>query len=268
MPPRRSSRPATTTLSSTPQSGGSQGRKRKSSLPATSKTASPNTIRHSKRIRNVQGDSKLESETPTITKTDTVTQSKKKTRRTSRYFSEDDTSSPRSTGSEDPGNEESESGYEEGQAEAPTTESSVTEDEDDVYSEGEEVRTPKNKKAGRPPKSLEVVGKIKDLWRSGVSTGLGPGKQVIVRLPKARAAGKTPYTDETIHPNTLLFLKDLAQNNEREWLKMHDADFRSSEKDFDSFVAALTEKIIEKDETIPELPVKDIVRIYITFANH
>ena len=41
---------------------------------------------------------------------------------------------------------------------------------------------------------------------------------------------------------------------------MHDADFRASEKDFDSFVAALTEQIIEKDATIPELPVKDLVR--------
>ncbi len=42
-------------------------------------------------------------------------------------------------------------------------------------------------------------------------------------------------------------------------LAVHDADFRTSEKDFDSFAAALTEKLIEHDETIPELPVKDIV---------
>lgn len=40
---------------------------------------------------------------------------------------------------------------------------------------------------------------------------------------------------------------------------MHNVDFRTSEKDFDSFAEALTEKIIEIDETIPELPIKDIV---------
>ena len=40
---------------------------------------------------------------------------------------------------------------------------------------------------------------------------------------------------------------------------VHDADYRQSKKDFDSFVECLTEKIIEKDETIPELPAKDLV---------
>ena len=39
----------------------------------------------------------------------------------------------------------------------------------------------------------------------------------------------------------------------------HDPDYRTSLKDFDSFLQALTEKIIELDETVPELPVKDIV---------
>ena len=90
-----------------------------------------------------------------------------------------------------------------------------------------------------------------------------PGEEVFIALPKARPAGSTPYTDSTIHPNTLLFLGDLAKNNERDWLKTHDADFRASEKDWKSFVEALTEKIIEKDDTIPELPPKDLVfRIY------
>lgn len=40
---------------------------------------------------------------------------------------------------------------------------------------------------------------------------------------------------------------------------VHDADYRQSKKDFDGFVECLTEKIIEKDETIPELPAKDLV---------
>lgn len=96
-----------------------------------------------------------------------------------------------------------------------------------------------------------------------MKTGLAPGQAVFIKLPKAREPGKTPYQDSTIHPNTLLFLRDLKANNDREWLKMHDADYRQSKKDFDSFVESLTEKIIEKDETIPELPPKDLTfRIY------
>ena len=42
---------------------------------------------------------------------------------------------------------------------------------------------------------------------------------------------------------------------------VHDADYRQSQKDFSSFVETLTEKIIEKDETIPELPSKDLVSL-------
>ncbi|KAL3460658.1 hypothetical protein BJX64DRAFT_180356 [Aspergillus heterothallicus] len=99
----------------------------------------------------------------------------------------------------------------------------------------------------------------KDLWREGVKTGLGPGKEVFIEKPKARDPGDTPYKDETLHPNTLLFLRDLAQNNERQWLKAHDADYRTSKKDWETFVESLTEKIIEQDGTVPELPAKDLV---------
>jgi len=60
-----------------------------------------------------------------------------------------------------------------------------------------------------------------ELWKSGAK--LEPGTQVIIKRPKAREAGDTPYADETIHPNTLLFLRDLAANNERQWLKGEDS---------------------------------------------
>ena len=44
---------------------------------------------------------------------------------------------------------------------------------------------------------------------------------------------------------------------------MHDPDYRTSWNDWTTFVESLTEKIAEKDETIPELPPKDLVfRIY------
>lgn len=58
-----------------------------------------------------------------------------------------------------------------------------------------------------------------ELWREGASTGLPPGTQIIIKKPKARDAGKTPYSDGSIHPNTILFLQDLKANNDREWFK-------------------------------------------------
>lgn len=41
---------------------------------------------------------------------------------------------------------------------------------------------------------------------------------------------------------------------------VHDPDYRQSWKDWESFVETLTEKISEIDETVPELPPKDLVR--------
>jgi hypothetical protein len=40
---------------------------------------------------------------------------------------------------------------------------------------------------------------------------------------------------------------------------VHDPDYRAAHNDFVTFLEALSEKVIEADETIPELPVKDIV---------
>lgn len=40
---------------------------------------------------------------------------------------------------------------------------------------------------------------------------------------------------------------------------VNDADFRQTEKDWYSFVEKLTERLTEIDETIPELPYKDVV---------
>ncbi len=141
--------------------------------------------------------------------------------------------------------------------------------EEEVDEDASEDDAPKKRKRGRPMKSngnsvaVSAGKKGQELWRPGAKIDAAPGEAVFIKLPKAREAGKTPYTDSTIHPNTLLFLKDLRANNDREWLKMHDADYRQSKKDFDSFVECLTEKVIEKDETIPELPPKDLTfRIY------
>lgn len=63
------------------------------------------------------------------------------------------------------------------------------------------------------------AGKKNELWREGVKTGLGPGKEIFIQKPKMRDDGGVPYRDESLHPNTKLFLLDLKENNERQWLK-------------------------------------------------
>jgi hypothetical protein len=40
---------------------------------------------------------------------------------------------------------------------------------------------------------------------------------------------------------------------------VHDPDYRVALDDFTKFLEVLSEKVSEVDETIPELPVKDIV---------
>jgi hypothetical protein len=231
----------------------------------------------------------------------------KSTPKKSQYF-ESEPSEPEESASEA---EISESGYEDEDASVAADESESEVEE----SSAEETEDEKPKKRGRrrlpalagKTKSngvkdgedegtvtIRSSGKGKELWRPGVKTGLGPGKQVFIKMPKARSPGRTPYEDGTLHPNTMAFLGDLKKNNDREWMKskfeilamgtmtlmsslkgvflgmwnrhantlitVHDADYRTSKKDWDTFVEALTEKIIEKDETIPELPAKDLVR--------
>ena len=144
---------------------------------------------------------------------------------------------------------------------------SEDEDEDEDESEEEDTRPKKRqpkkgaKAGGGRAVANAVTGKGKELWREGVKTGLGPGQQVFIEKPKPRGDGGTKYVPGKIHPNTMAFLKDLKANNNREWLKMHDPDYRQSWKDWESFVETLTEKISELDETIPELPPKDLVWI-------
>ncbi|KAI1172089.1 hypothetical protein F4777DRAFT_563148 [Nemania sp. FL0916] len=91
----------------------------------------------------------------------------------------------------------------------------------------------------------------------------GMPKAVFRPFPKLRDLNGVEYEDTTVHPNTLLFLGDLRANNNRKWLHSHDGEYRRSQKDWQSFVETLTDKIIEDDDTIPELPAKDVIfRIY------
>ena len=122
--------------------------------------------------------------------------------------------------------ENEESGYEDEDVSAVSTpiESEIDEEGEEEEEYTSEDARPQRRKAGR--KSGNSVAKVtpklakgQELWRPGVKTDLAPGEAIFVKLPKAREAGKTPYKDDTIHPNTMLFLQDLKGNNDREWLK-------------------------------------------------
>ena len=224
--------------------------KSKLSTAATSKShkrqlSSPTTVTPGSRA------SKRVKETPTSAKK-------------SKYFEPDS--------DDDEGDErEVESGFEDEEDESAAEPSSADptsdeEDEEDYDSEAEEKS---KRKRGRSNKSTggNLISKVaetgKELWRQGVKAGLGPGKQVFIEKPKPRGDGGVRYVPDRVHPNTMEFLADLVKNNDREWLKLHDPDYRTSWKDWESFVESLTEKLMEKDETIPELPPKDLVfRIY------
>jgi hypothetical protein len=44
-------------------------------------------------------------------------------------------------------------------------------------------------------------------------------------------------------------------------IAVHDPDYRAALQDFNTFIEKLSEKVVEADETIPELPVKDVVSL-------
>lgn len=217
-------------------------------------TLTPSSQRQSKRLKSSPIASKV-------------------TPKKSQYFEQ----ATSSTESED--NEAEASGYEDEDASASAISSppeSDIESEEYVSSEEEEKNKKNRRKSGGGGVSAKkqvangivngvnaIVQKGKELWRPGVKADLAPGEEVFIKLPKARGDGGVKYKDGVIHPNTMLFLGDLKANNEREWLKVHDADYRQSKKDFDFFVEKMTEKLVEIDETIPELPPKDLTfRIY------
>ncbi|KAJ5824841.1 Conserved hypothetical protein CHP02453 [Penicillium robsamsonii] len=178
----------------------------------------------------------------------------KSTTSKSKYFEPEDSDEPDSESDASAG-DSSGSVYEEVE-ESPAEEV----EPEELFDTDEDTKKPHAR--GNPRQSTSSGSdpmKGKELWREGVRVGLEPGQEVIIAKPKARDAGKTPYQDEILHPNTRLFLIDLADNNDRQWLKAHDPDYRAAKKDFETFVESLTPKIAEVDATVPELPVKDLV---------
>ena len=117
--------------------------------------------------------------------------------------------------SEEAENEDVASDYEEQANKHLSSESEHDENASDEDSEPEQVK-PKGPAAKKLPIHKKHANE-EELWKPGAK--LEPGTQLIIKKPKARDAGDTPYLDHTIHPNTMLFLKDLAANNDRQWLK-------------------------------------------------
>ncbi|KAH6986433.1 hypothetical protein BKA56DRAFT_715905 [Ilyonectria sp. MPI-CAGE-AT-0026] len=85
----------------------------------------------------------------------------------------------------------------------------------------------------------------------------------IIPLEQMRSAGGVEYVGFRVHPNSLMFLTDLKNNNNRAWLKAHDGEFRRAFLDWETFVERTTTSVMSIDDTIPELPAKDVMfRIY------
>jgi hypothetical protein len=84
------------------------------------------------------------------------------------------------------------------------------------------VDSPRKKSRGRPAKATPIkAAKVKsDEEEEDDQDSDDEGPQVeFIPLPKLRDTGGIDYKPETVHPNTMAFLKDLKANNKRSWLK-------------------------------------------------
>ncbi|ODQ66849.1 hypothetical protein NADFUDRAFT_11144, partial [Nadsonia fulvescens var. elongata DSM 6958] len=72
-----------------------------------------------------------------------------------------------------------------------------------------------------------------------------------------------PYLPNSIHPNTLSFLRIIRENNDREWFANNKDYYLNAKKDFDGFTEGLQEELVQYDEILPTLPLNDIqFRLY------
>lgn len=179
---------------------------RRSSRPAPAEAAAASKRRASTRLSAPDGEVKRVKSNASL--------AGKSTSKKSKYFEGEDSDEP-SESSESEGGE-SGSAYEGNESEGSADAESEPEDPEESDEEAGNVR---GKGGQRKGGSGAGALKGKELWREGVRTGLGPGKEVFIPKPKARDAGDIEYQDDRLHPNTKLFLLDLAENNDREWMK-------------------------------------------------
>lgn len=137
----------------------------------------------------------------------------------SSYFEHDSDGSDQEVA---PASSEEEGGSNASDFEDAESKDASSESEPEIESSEEEAKPKKGTPRGRAAQRSTLPmhkkqANEKELWKPGAK--LTPGTQLIIKKPKAREAGDTPYADDTIHPNTMLFLSDLAANNDRVWLK-------------------------------------------------
>lgn len=150
---------------------------------------------------------------------DTPNRTSKRARATTRKsYVERDTDSDASARADSP--DDGESG-EASDFEAKSEKDLTSESEPEADASEEEPVSKKATSRRQVPKTSASIHKKqateKDLWKPGAK--LEPGTQLVIKKPKAREAGDTPYTESTIHPNTMLFLEEIKENNDRQWLK-------------------------------------------------
>lgn len=156
------------------------------------------------------------------------------------------------------------SDFEEAKSDA---DASPEDDEDAVEAEEEEEEKPaksSKKRSRRSSNAAASQSKPAKMMKL-------KGKEVFIPFEQS-SAGDIDDVDDQIHPSTLVFLADLARNNNRGWLHERDSIYRAAKGDFEKFVECISELMPERvDETIPsELPVRDLVfRIHrdIRFSN-
>lgn len=144
---------------------------------------------------------------------DTPTRASKRARATSRKsYAELETDSDAGSNAKDP--REDAGSADASDFEAQSAKEASSEPGSEADASDEEPISKKTTPRGRPQKK---EANEKELWKHGAK--LEPGTQLIIKKPKARQAGDTPYTESTIHPNTMLFLEEIKENNDRQWLK-------------------------------------------------
>ena len=98
-------------------------------------------------------------------------------------------------------------------------------DFDDDNSSGSDFETTKKQRKNKKRK-IDNPSSDEDVDDEDSDEEARPPKVTIIPLPKAREAGDIPYEDGRLHENTMLFLKDLKANNNREWMRCNVAPFQ------------------------------------------
>ncbi|TKY89097.1 hypothetical protein EX895_001628 [Sporisorium graminicola] len=161
--------------------------------------------------------------------------------------------------------------YQQDRASTSADDEELLQSEDSTAEDGErEVkgasRGAKRRKLDSQPTQSKAGKQIKesagDEWGPGVT-------RVVAKLVGPPQTGHVARGE--LSPNVLSFLTDLQANNDRDWFARHDAVYRYCWNNFGAFAEAVLNDIMEQvDDTVPWLPVKDLVyRIYrdVRFSN-